>query len=66
MRTKFRLINKSDNVIQTYSDSRDIATFLLGRRVDNYIIVKSDETGDRVIVFLRPDWHAMVEAMGAQ
>lgn len=66
MKSKLRLINKSDNVIKTYSDPRDIATFLLGRNVNNYIIVKSDDLGDRVVVFLMPDWHTMVEAMERQ
>ena len=49
MKTKFRLINKSDNKVESFGYARDVAAFLLGRRIDNYLVIKSDELGDRLV-----------------
>ena len=52
MKTKYRIINKSDNVIKCFSKPHDVAIFLLGRRVSNYIVIKSDDIlGDRLVSF---------------
>ena len=51
MKTKYRVINKSDNVIKCFSKPRDVAIFLLGRRVSNYLVIKSDEVyADRLVL----------------
>lgn len=49
MKTVFRVINRSDNIVQQWRNPTDIAVFLLGRRIDNYMIIKSDDKGDRLI-----------------
>ncbi len=49
MKTKFRLINKSDNVVKSFTKTHDVSIHLLGRRISNYIVIKSDDYGDRVI-----------------
>ena len=49
MKAIFRVINRSDNMLQQYRNPTDIATFLCGRRIDNYMIIKSDDQGDRLI-----------------
>lgn len=48
---EFRVINKSDNIVLTFRAAKSVAAFLLGCRIDNFIVVKSDEIGDRVIKF---------------
>ena len=45
----YRLINKSDNKITQYRKEDEIFIYLLGRRISNYILIKSDDSGDRVI-----------------
>ena len=49
MKAIFRVINRSDNMLQQYRNPTDIATFLWDRRIDNYMIIKSDDKGDRLI-----------------
>ena len=49
MKAIFRVINRSDNMLQQYRNPTDIAIFLWGRRIDNYMIIKSDDKGDRLI-----------------
>lgn len=49
MKTVFRVINRSDNIVQQWRNPTDIAVFLLGRRIHNYMIIKSDDKGDRLI-----------------
>lgn len=51
MKTKYRLINKSDNLIKCFSNAHDVSIFLLGRRVTNYLVIKSDEVyADRLVL----------------
>lgn len=40
-KVKYRLINKSDNAVKTYTSARYLSIYLLGRRVDNFLIIKS-------------------------
>lgn len=49
MKTKFRLVNKSDNIVLTFSSARSVAYHLIGRRISNYIVIKSDDKTDRVV-----------------
>jgi hypothetical protein len=49
--TIYRVINKSDDKIWQTRDANKVAIWFLGRRVDNFIVVKSDEEGDRVVKF---------------
>lgn len=49
MKTKFRLVNKSDNIVLTFSSASSVAYHLIGRRVSNYIVIKSDDKTDRVV-----------------
>lgn len=51
MKTKFYIVNKSDNTAIHKSHADQVATYLLGRVVENYMVIKSDSLGDRVI-----DW----------
>ena len=51
MKTKYRVINKSDNLIKSFTKAHDVAIFFLGRRVLNYMVIKSDENGDRLVQF---------------
>lgn len=50
MKVIFRVINRSDSMLQQYRNPADIAMFLCGRRIDNYMIIKSDDKGDRLVV----------------
>lgn len=51
VKTKYRVINKSDNLIKCFSKAHDVATYLLGRRVSNYLVIKSDEVyADRLVL----------------
>jgi hypothetical protein len=51
MKAKYRVINKSDNVIKCFSKAHDVAIFLLGRRVSNYLVIKSGEVyADRLVL----------------
>ena len=49
MKPIFRVINCSDNIVKQSRDPANIAVFLLGRRIDNYMIIKSDDRGDRLV-----------------
>lgn len=55
MKTKYRVINKSDNLIKSFIKAHDVAIFFLGRRVLNYMVIKSDECGDRLVQFDKLD-----------
>ena len=45
----YRLINKSDNKIEQYRSANKLSSFMLGRRISSYIVIKSDEKGDRIV-----------------
>lgn len=49
--TIYRVINKSDNVVRHFRKSYDIGVFMLGKRYKNYIFIKSDANGDRLVTF---------------
>jgi hypothetical protein len=53
--TVYRVINKSDNKVQHFREARLVAAHLLGRRISNLIVIKSDDAGDRLIQFTSAD-----------
>lgn len=61
--TVYRVINKSDNKVMTFSLAKDVAVYMLGRRLDNYIVIKSSDSGDRVVVFTDYEYNAIALAM---
>jgi hypothetical protein len=66
MKTVYRIINKSDNKVVTKSDPEDVAIWLLGRRLSNYIIVKSVDSHDRVCILLKSEYRALVDELENQ
>jgi hypothetical protein len=61
MSAKYRLINLSDNKIIT-STPESLAAYLLGRNINNYLIIKTDERGSRLVP-MNPDCNALVKIM---
>lgn len=53
--TVYRLINKSNNTVDFYRDPNAIAAYLLGRRISNFLVIKSDDTGDRLVPLIGAD-----------
>jgi hypothetical protein len=50
MPTVYHVINRSDATAYRQSRYvREVSIWMLGRRISNWIIVKSDEGGDRVV-----------------
>ena len=49
--TVYRLVNKSDNMVSQFRDPSSLAAHMLGKRISNLIVIKSDEQGDRVVSF---------------
>ena len=45
----YRVIPVENNQLRQYRKPADVTTFLLGRRVSAYIIVKTDAAGSRVV-----------------
>ena len=50
-RAVYRFINKSNNRVEYFGDPAALAAHLLGKRISNYLVIKSDEQGDRLVVF---------------
>ena len=49
---KYRVINKSDNKVMTAPTATAVATYMLGRRLSNYIVIKTTHlVCDRVVAF---------------
>jgi hypothetical protein len=61
MKPKYRMINLSDNKVLTGSPE-SLAAYLLGRNVSNYLIIKTDERGSRLVP-MNPDCNALVKIM---
>jgi hypothetical protein len=40
-----------------------VGAYMLGRRLDNYIVIKSSDSGDRIVVFTDYEYNAIVSAM---
>ena len=50
MPTIYRVIARDDNKVVQYRDPYNASIFLMGKRVGAYIVIKSDDLGDRVVV----------------
>jgi hypothetical protein len=61
-KVKYRVINKSDNKVMTFSMANDVALQLLSRRLDNYIVFKSSHY-DRVVQLIDYEFNAIVFAV---
>lgn len=51
MPTTYRTVHRDTNIVTEHSDPYRVSIFLLGRCVDSYIVIKSDEVSDRVVKF---------------
>lgn len=49
MPTVYRIIARDNNEVAQYRDHTATAWYFVGRRISAYIVVKSDEQGDRVV-----------------
>ena len=61
--TKYRLINKSDNKVMTATTAMAVSIYLLGRNISNYIVIKSDLNGDRIVAFSSNEYNALISSM---
>ena len=50
-RAVYRFINKSNNRVEYFGDPAALAAHMLGKRISNILVIKSDERGDRLVVF---------------
>lgn len=50
-RAVYRFINKSNNRVEYFGDPAALASHMLGKRISNILVIKSDEQGDRLVVF---------------
>ena len=63
--TVYRLINKSDNRVDHFRDPSALAAHMLGKRISNILVIKSDDTGDRLVTFASAYVDAMETALRA-
>lgn len=61
--TVYRLVNKSGNKVAQFRDPSSLAAHMLGKRVSNYLVVKSDERGDRLVVFSSSEVQSVEETL---
>ena len=61
----YRLVNKSGNLVSQFRDPSSLAAHLLGKRISNYLVIKSDEQGDRLVTFASADVDAIETALRA-
>lgn len=45
----YRVVPIDNSIVQQTRNAREVASFLFGRRVSAYIVIKSDERGHRVV-----------------
>ena len=61
-KTVYRLINRLGNQVMTFSTAQHVASYMLGRRLDAYIVVKTSHlVYDRVVSFT--DYENYYEAL---
>jgi hypothetical protein len=53
--TVYRVINKSNHQGQCVSDANFVAVHMLGMRISNLIVIKSDDVGDMLVVLTNCD-----------
>ena len=63
--TVYRLVNKSNNRVDHFRDPSSLAAHMLGKRISNILVIKSDEMGDRLVTFASADVDAMETALRA-
>lgn len=61
MSAKYRLINLSDNKVITGTPEK-LGAHLLGRNINNYLIIKTDERGSRLVP-MTPECNALILGM---
>ena len=59
----YRILRKFDGELFVQFTPLSVAAFLLGKRVNEYIVIKSDNRGDRVVNFTDYDCHMMQEQL---
>lgn len=47
--TVYRIINKKTNEMSAFELSESVGAYMLGRPIHEYMIIKSDQRGDRII-----------------
>lgn len=47
----YRLINRSNNRVEYFNDPAALAYHMLGTRISDFLVIKSDEQGDRLVNF---------------
>lgn len=52
MSNTYRIVSKFDDVVRSLDTADDVVCFFFGRRVRDYIVVKSDDAGNRCIEFV--------------
>lgn len=63
MSTIYRIISDAENrILWRVNTAYDVAVYMLGLNIDNYIIVKIDDIGQRVVKFTSPMFDKMVES----
>ena len=62
-KTLYRVIDRYTNEIREFEIPGNVAIYFLGRVVSRYIVVKSDENGDRVITFHDYEINAIRKAL---
>ena len=65
MTTVYRLINRSDNRIQQYRDASRLALYLVGWNINNYIIVKSQDSVDSLVTIQGSSYAEYVQSLTA-
>ncbi len=63
--TVYRVINKSDNLVRHFRQASEVAIYMRSRRLTNYIVIKSDNTGDRLLALTATDLPALVQELYA-
>lgn len=53
--TVYRVINKSNNRVEHFRNPREVAVHLLGKRLSNQLLIKSDAVGDRLVQITSSD-----------
>lgn len=59
MITTYYIIRRSTGKTQTFNDARAAAVFMLGKQIHNFIVVKSNAGGDRIITLTNPEFTAI-------
>jgi len=46
--TTFYVLDKRYDVVNTFDNAYDVSVYMLGKSLKHYVIIKSDENGDRL------------------